>query len=193
VKARLSWVFLLGIVWVVAIGLRLYQLQVVLHPHYAQKALRQQQRQLELDAPRGTIYDARGRALAVSVPVDSAYAVPARVKDPAATAQKIAAVVPGIDVRHLAQRLSADNEFAWVARKLDAPVAQALRNLHLPGIEFVAESKRYYPMRELAAQILGYVGTDNHGLAKGAARHGVAPLCILITDRALLHPAVLQG
>ncbi len=40
-----------------------------------------------------------------------------------------------------------------------------MRALKLPGLYFLQESKRYYPMRELAAQVLGYVGTDNHGLA----------------------------
>ncbi len=52
-----------------------------------------------------------------------------------------------------------------MARKLDPPVAEKVRALELPGIYFVPESKRYYPMGELAAQVLGYVGTDNHGLA----------------------------
>lgn len=164
-KSRLTWVFGLGLLWIVVIVLRLYQLQVVRHDHYTVKAGRQQQRVLELDSPRGTIYDARGRALAVSVPVDSAYAVPSRIKDPKKTAAAIARVVPGIDVRRLTRQLSGDREFEWVARKLDAPVAQALRSLELPGIEFAPESKRYYPMRELAAQVLGYVGTDNQGLA----------------------------
>ena len=48
---------------------RLYQLQVLHHDHYTARAARQQQRIVKLDPPRGTIYDARGRELAVSVPV----------------------------------------------------------------------------------------------------------------------------
>jgi cell division protein FtsI (penicillin-binding protein 3) len=64
----------------------------------------------------------------------------------------------------LAGWLEADREFVWVARKLDPPQAEALRALRLPGIHFLQESKRYYPLRRLAAQVLGYVGTDNHGL-----------------------------
>ncbi len=77
---------------------RLYDLQVVRYDHYAGKAERQQQRVVTLDPPRGTIYDARGRELAVSVQVDSAYAVPPEIEDPAGTARKLAAVVPGLDV-----------------------------------------------------------------------------------------------
>lgn len=162
---RLRIVVALGGLWVAAIAGRLYQLQVARYEHYAAKAERQQQRVVVLDPPRGTIYDAQGRELAVSVQVDSAYAVPPQIEDPADTARKIAEIVPEVDARKLARQLAQDREFVWVARKLDPPVAAALRALDLPGVYFLPESKRYYPMRELAAQVLGYVGTDNHGLA----------------------------
>ena len=162
---RLRIVVACGSLWVAAIAGRLYQLQVARYDHYAAKAERQQQRVVVLDPPRGTIYDAQGRELAVSVQVDSAYAVPPQIEDPEETARKIAAIVPEVDARKLARQLSQDREFVWVARKLDPPVAAALHALDLPGLFFLPESKRYYPMRELAAQVLGYVGTDNHGLA----------------------------
>jgi cell division protein FtsI (penicillin-binding protein 3) len=154
-----------GALWIALIAGRFYQLQVVRYDHYAGKAGRQQQRVVVLDPPRGTIYDARGRELAVSVQVDSAYAVPQKIDDAGATAAAIARVLPGTDGARLARQLSQDREFTWVARKIDPPAAAALRALNLPGIYFVRESKRYYPMRDLAAQVLGYVGTDNHGLA----------------------------
>lgn len=162
---RMRTILILGAIWVAAIAGRLYQLQVARYDHYANKAARQQQRVVVLDPPRGTIYDARGRELAVSVQVDSAYAVPPQIEDPLAAARAIAAIVPEVDAEKLARQLAQDREFVWVARKLDAPVAAALRALELPGLFFLPESKRYYPMRELAAQVLGYVGTDNHGLA----------------------------
>ena len=138
---------------------------MVRYDHYAGKAERQQQRVVELDPPRGTIYDARGRELAVSVEVDSAFAVPSEIDDPRATAQELAARAGGSTPAKLARQLASDRDFVWVARKLDPPVAAAVRRLDLPGIHFLPESKRYYPMRELAAQVLGYVGTDNDGLA----------------------------
>ena len=156
---------MIGAVWILAIAGRLYHLQVTHHEHYVSKAARQQQRVIKLDPPRGTIYDARGRELAVSVQVDSFYAVPPEVQDPRLTAAELARVVPGLDAKKLLRDLSKDREFVWVARKLDPPVADAVKALKLPGIHFLEESKRYYPMRELAAQVLGYVGTDNHGLA----------------------------
>ncbi len=162
---RLRIVVAVGGLWALAIAGRLYQLQVARYDHYAAKAERQQQRVVVLDPPRGTIYDAQGRELAVSVQVDSAYAVPPQIEDPADVARQIARIVPELDARKLARQLAQDREFVWIARKLDPPVAAALRALELPGLYFLPESKRYYPMRELAAQVLGYVGTDNHGLA----------------------------
>lgn len=162
---RLRVFVLVCAVWIVAIAIRLYHLQVIRYEHYVGKAERQQQRVVVLDPPRGTIYDAKGRELAVSIQVDSAFAVPPQIEDPVAAARAIAGVIPGIDARKLARQLAQDREFVWVARKLDPPVANALRALKIPGVDFLPESKRYYPMRELAAQVLGYVGTDNQGLA----------------------------
>ena len=166
-KSRLLTVAGIAALWVVLIAARLYHLQVIQYDHYAGKAERQQQRVVTLHPPRGTIYDARGRELAVSIQVDSAYAVPPEIGNPVEAARKLAAVIPDLDPAKLARQLvkDRDREFVWVARKLDPPAAAALRALDLPGLYFLPESKRYYPMRELAAQVLGYVGTDNHGLA----------------------------
>lgn len=163
--SRLKIAAAVATLWIAAIAGRLYYLQVKQYEHYASKAARQQQRVIKLDPPRGTIYDARGRELAVSVQVDSAYAVPSEVRDPLDAAAKLAKAVPGLDAKKLARDLARDREFIWVARKLDPPVADAVRALELDGIHFLPEAKRYYPMRELAAQVLGYVGTDNNGLA----------------------------
>ncbi len=163
-KRRLL-LFAIGVaLWVVAIGGRLWSLQVVRHDEFVHRAERQQQRVVELDPPRGTIYDANGRELAVSLEVDSAFAVPHEVGDVTAAAKRLARVLD-VDRARLERQLSSDREFVWVARKLDPPVARAVKALAIPGIYFLDESKRYYPMRELAAQVLGYVGTDNQGLA----------------------------
>ncbi len=89
---------------------------------------------------------------------------PVRRQDPDGTARQLARVLE-VDAAPLAARLRKKSDFVWLARKLDPPVAQAVRALDLAGIHFLPESKRYYPMRELAAQVLGYVGTDNRGLA----------------------------
>lgn len=153
-----------GGLWAVVIAARLFDLQVVQHDHYVEKAQRQQRTAVELDPPRGTFYDAHGRELAVSVEVDSAWADPSDIKDAPAVAAQLARVL-GVPRDGLLRKLQRKGDFVWLARKMDPPVAQAVRDLAIPGIRFLPESKRYYPMRDLAAQVLGYVGTDNQGLA----------------------------
>ena len=59
----------------------------------------------------------------------------------------------------------AHKTFCWVARKANADVIERIRALNLQGIHFQKESKRFYPKRELSAQVLGYVGTDDEGLS----------------------------
>jgi len=163
VKSRLILVLISAAVWFAAVGWRLGALQVRDHEAYREKARSQQLRVVELDPPRGTIYDARGRELAVSVPVDSLYALPGEIDDPAAVAAALAPVL-GTEAGALEARIASGRDWTWLQRKLDPPTAEAVRALDLPGIGFVEESKRYYPMRELAAPLLGFVGTDDEGL-----------------------------
>ncbi len=150
--------------WALAIGARLFALQVTGYDTYRAKADRQQRFVIELEPPRGTLVDARGRALAVSVEVDSAWADPRRIEDPAATARAVTRVTGG-DTAALARRFGEDRDFVWVARQLDRPVAERLAALDLPGVDFLKEYRRYYPMGQLAAHVLGYAGIDQRGLA----------------------------
>lgn len=150
--------------WFLVLVLRLAYLQVERHDEYRSRAEGQHQRVVELDPPRGTVFDRHGQKLAVSVEVDSAFAVPAEVPDPEATAAALAGLL-GEPAERYREALGRDREFVWIARKLDPPVAARLRELDLPGIDFLSESKRYYPNRELAGALLGFVGTDNAGLA----------------------------
>ncbi|HVS03619.1 MAG TPA: penicillin-binding protein 2 [Thermoanaerobaculia bacterium] len=164
-RRRMVVVAVLASLWLAALGVRLAWLQVHRHDHYQSKAASQHRRVMDLEPPRGTIYDARGRLLAVSVEVDSAFADPSQVTDPAATAAALAPVL-GVDAGELASRLGRhDRDFVFLARKLDRPQAAAVEALEQPGVHFLRESKRYYPMRELGSQLLGFVGTDHKGLS----------------------------
>ncbi len=162
-KTRVTWLCGVLLFWAASVVGRLYYLQIEHHEIYSTRAGRQQQRVVKIDPPRGTIYDARGRELAVSVEVDSVFAVPGKIEDPEAVAQILAEFLHG-DSKKIARLLAKDGEFVWLERKLEPPVAQALRELKLPGIHFLQEYKRYYPMGELAASVLGFVGVDNQGL-----------------------------
>ncbi len=128
------------------------------------RANHQQQRTEEVSAKRGIIYDRAGRELAMSIAVDSAFAVPTEIPDLAGTISLISQITK-TDPRETLAKCKAARTFCWVARKADAEIADRIRALNLRGIYFQKESKRFYPKRELAAQVLGYVGMDDEGLS----------------------------
>jgi cell division protein FtsI (penicillin-binding protein 3) len=150
--------------WLVAVCLRLTYLQVIKYGDFVVRAQRQQQRTIEVSPRRGIIYDRNGHELAMSVSVDSVFAVPSEIPDQPSTASMLARIL-GADANELLARIKAGKNFAWVARKVDAETGSRIRALNLRGIYFQKESKRFYPKRELAAQVLGYVGLDDEGLA----------------------------
>jgi cell division protein FtsI (penicillin-binding protein 3) len=159
--------YLLGailVLWAGAICLRLVYLQIFRYGDFEQRAQRQQQRTEEVAAKRGIIYDRAGRELAMSISVDSAFAVPADIPDLAGTLSLIARITKA-DPRELLAKCQAARSFCWVARKADAETADRIRAMNLRGIYFQKESKRFYPKRDLAAQVLGYVGMDDEGLS----------------------------
>jgi len=150
--------------WIVAIFLRLLWLQIVDYGFLTQKAARQQQRSIEVAPPRGVIYDRKGRELAMSVQVDSIFAVPAEIPDQATTARLLARILHA-DSKELLAKLGSSHSFAWIARKLDNDTSARIHALNLRGIYFQKEPKRFYPKNDLAAQVIGYVGMDDEGLA----------------------------
>jgi len=159
--------YLLGgilLFWCCAICLRLVYLQVFCYREFEQRALRQQQRTMEVSPKRGIIFDRAGHELAMSVSVDSVFAVPSEVPDQATTASLLARVL-NADPRELVARFKTSHTFCWVARKVDAETGDRIRAMNLRGIYFQKESRRSYPKSELASQVLGYVGMDDEGLS----------------------------
>jgi cell division protein FtsI (penicillin-binding protein 3) len=152
------------IFWCSAISLRLVYLQIFRYGSFEQRAQHQQQRTVEVSARRGIIYDRAGRELAMSVSVDSAFAVPTEIPNLAQTISLISRITKS-DPRELFARCKVAKTFCWVARKADVETAARIRSLNLRGIYFQKESKRFYPKGELAAQVIGYVGTDDEGLS----------------------------
>jgi cell division protein FtsI (penicillin-binding protein 3) len=150
--------------WLVAICLRLVYLQIFCYGDFEHRAQHQQQRSFDLSPKRGVIFDRAGRELAMSIQVDSAFAVPTEIPDLANTISLIARITRD-DPRVVLADCRARKTFCWVARKADAEIVERIRALNLQGIHFQKEPKRFYPKRDLAAQMLGYVGTDDQGLS----------------------------
>jgi cell division protein FtsI/penicillin-binding protein 2 len=152
------------LLWCCVICLRLVYLQIFRYGDFQQRADHQQQRSINVSAKRGIIYDRQGHELAMSILVDSAFAVPSEVPD-LPNAVSLITRITGEDARLVLADCRAHKTFCWVARKANADTIDRIRALNLQGIHFQKESKRFYPKRELAAQVLGYVGTDDGGLS----------------------------
>ncbi|HZR29967.1 MAG TPA: penicillin-binding protein [Terriglobales bacterium] len=151
------------VLWLLIICGRLVYLQIFSYGDFVQRAARQQQRTIDVAPSRGIIYDRSGHELAMSVAVDSIYAVPSEIPDQATAASLLGRILQE-DPHELLARMKSSRSFAWIARKVDPATSDRIRALNLKGISFQKESKRYYPKRELAAQTLGYVGLDDEGL-----------------------------
>ena len=140
---RISIVIVMMALWAVVIAGRLYFLQVVHSDDYRNRAQRQQQRTLEVSPKRGIIYDRNGNELAISIKVDSAFAVPDEIQKLDATAKTLSALT-GIAKKDLVEKLDSPRSFVWIKRKLTTVEAAAIRNAKLPGIYFQKEDMRYY-------------------------------------------------
>ncbi|MGH2740694.1 MAG: peptidoglycan D,D-transpeptidase FtsI family protein [Actinomycetota bacterium] len=162
--ARLGSLLVVLLLAFTGIGARLVTLQVRDAAAYEALAREQRLRRLALPADRGVIYDRAGRELALSLPARTVYADPRLVRNPARVARRIAKVL-GVEPGPLRSALLRKAAFVYLARKVDLGLARRIEELELPGIGFLEESKRYYPGEGLAAQVLGFVGVDDAGLA----------------------------
>jgi cell division protein FtsI (penicillin-binding protein 3) len=168
---------MLGIVFAVITAMvgRLTQVQAVSASVYAEKGSNQRVRHITLAAERGSIFDRNGVDLAVSVAQQTVWANPRVVASQAEEYAAKLAPILGVDAKVLTDRLTRTRKnaegkeerpaFVYLARKVDEATAEAVRRLDLPGVDFVPESKRFYPAGTVAAPLLGNVGLDNQGLA----------------------------
>jgi cell division protein FtsI (penicillin-binding protein 3) len=166
-KRRLLVAAVVLIAWSAAIEARLVYLQVGRHADLTARAERQQLRTVETTAKRGDILDRHGRVLAYSVDADSIYAVPTDISDPDAAARSLCSVLADCGRREraaLAERIRRGRAFAYIRRQVSPDEARRVAALDLEGIGFMKENRRFYPNKELAAHVLGYVGIDNTGL-----------------------------
>src|SRR5262245_51343174 len=140
----------------------------------------QRQRRLHVAPKRGALYDRNGSALAVSVEVPSVsldavellrgvapQQVPFVARDAANRISKILALDPAAVER----RILAKRRFAWLKRQITAKEADEIRALsaeqageaRVRGLVVEGEGRRYYPRRELAGPLLGFVAPDGEG------------------------------
>jgi cell division protein FtsI/penicillin-binding protein 2 len=152
-----------ALLWATAVFGRLGYLQLYRHRDYLLRAQRQQQRIIEISPKRGAIYDRNMHALAMSIKVDSAFAIPNEIKDKPLAAQLLSGVL-GVPADLVESRLDSSQNFVWIERKLTPEKSEAITALNLKGVYTQAENKRFYPNADLASHVLGFVDVDEKGL-----------------------------
>lgn len=149
--------------WTLAAAARLADLQLFRYSDYLARAERQQQRIVEISPKRADILDRNQQELAMSTSLDSCFAVPAEIADNDLVARLLSPVL-GLPPDEIATKLTSSRSFAWIARKLPPATVARIRQLNLRGIYFQKENQRFYPKRDLAAAVLGYVDIDEKGI-----------------------------
>jgi cell division protein FtsI (penicillin-binding protein 3) len=158
---RLRWLLRLLLLWAGAVFCKLIWLQVVDHDELVKLAEQQQQKMVEIEAPRGTIFDRTGQPLAKTLPAESICINPLKIPDAGVAADLLSRV---LDLKRTAlyDRITMaklhNSGFMWVKRKVSAEEANRVRSLQLDWVEFRPEMRRFYPHGELASHVLGSTG-----------------------------------
>ena len=155
------------ILCLVVLVARLAQLQILQHGEWAALAASIQERTVKLDPRRGTIYDRNGTPLAFDVKA-AAIAIDSYNMTRPVTLSQILSEELGMSRDEVERLIYRPSYFTWIDRKVDLETAERIRDradaADANGLIFVDTWKRCYPQRDLASNLIGFVGVDGHGL-----------------------------
>jgi cell division protein FtsI (penicillin-binding protein 3) len=194
-ERRIGLLFAVFLVLLLAAAARTTWLGGVKGPALQRLASTQQVVELNVPARRGAISDRHGIELAVSEPADDVAATPYLIKDKLRVAKRIAPLL-GASQDDVLRKLSTNGGFVYLARNLAGGRSDKIRKLGIEGLQFIPSSRRDYPRRWLASQVLGVVGIDGEGrtgleYARDDVLHGSDGKRRIVKD-ALGQPIVLQ-
>ncbi len=166
---RLRWLLRFLLVWIGVIFGRLVWLQVIRHDDLLKLAQQQQQKEVQVPALRGTIFDRDGQPLAKSLPAESICINPQRVPNIGVAADILAGVL-NLNRAKLFERIQnaklRGSGFLWIKRKVDESEAERLRALNFDWVEFRNEMRRFYPRGELTSHVVGTTGMLDSDVAE---------------------------
>lgn len=164
-RKRIYFLFILFSITFLLIICRLVFIQYLNASEFKSYAEFQHVGEFVLDSRRGKILDRNGVELAISLNERTVYANPKLVVD-SEYESKILAEILELDVENVKEKLdSKDLGFVYIQRKVSQEKAEKIVEYNLPGIYFQNEARRYYPLNDIAASVIGFAGVDNNGLA----------------------------
>ena len=166
-KKRIKIMSIFFLVGVMVLIVRLFWIQFVDGNEYKRMASQQQTRDSVITAKRGTIYDRNMKVLAQSASAERITINPQEIAKSKNADKVLSALVEvlGVDKEETKAKINrTDRQSVVIAKQVEKSVADKLRKKNLRGIYFEEDSKRYYPYGSLAAQVIGFTGSDNQGL-----------------------------
>jgi cell division protein FtsI (penicillin-binding protein 3) len=148
---------------IVFLGARSVELQVFKSSSLTEKAEKEYTKHSSIQGKRGQIYDRNMNELSTSINTLSIAAAANKIKNPGKTASRLAAALD-INEYYLKKKLSSDKSFVWIKRRVTPNKIKRVKALKLENVFFKKDTRRYYPNKGLAGQVLGFTGIDNKGL-----------------------------
>jgi len=162
-KERITFLFILFIIFYFLLIYRLYNIQVIQSDKFEEIAQQEHLTSFSIEGERGNIYDRNLKKLVVNVNVQSLFAIPPKIENPREAALKISLIL-NLETKEVLDKLNQKRPFVWIKRKLNETEVEEIKKLNLEGLDFLKESKRFYPKNYLASNLMGFVGIDNQGL-----------------------------
>lgn len=142
---------------------RMVYLMIIQSDYYAKKAEQLHERERDIKAARGRIFDCKGEILADNKAVCTISVIHSQIKEP----QKVVEMLHkelGISVEEAQKRVKTVSAIERVKTNVDKKTGDKIRSYGLDGVKVDEDFKRSYSFDELAAKVLGFTGGDNQGI-----------------------------
>ena len=165
--------------------IRAFYFQFISRDEFLEKINRQHYTKLSFPSKRGRILDRGGKEMALSIMVPSIYGVPSLVENKEEVVRLLARLL-NLDPEELRNKLSTDRHFVWIKRHVSPVEWERVKELKIKGIGVIEEPRRFYPYKELASVVLGFVNIDHQGLEgveRSYEKFLKAPLMEMVIER----------
>ena len=182
---RLALVSLLVFFIFLVFEIRAFYFQFISRDEFFEKINRQHYTKLSFPSKRGRILDREGKEMALSITVPSVYGVPSLIENKEEAARLLARFL-NLDPHGLLKKFSTDRHFVWIKRHVSPGEWERVKELKIKGIGVIEEPKRFYPYKELASVVLGFVNIDHEGLEgveRAYEKFLKAPLMEMVIER----------
>lgn len=162
-NTAIIFVFLLFIFGFIIIIIQLFNLQIIQYNFFKSKAQKMHLTTIDQQVGRGNIYDRNGQKIAFNIRTASICACPRKIKDKISVASFLSEKL-NMDKKEILNKLKSRRGFVYIKRKVDINIADEIIRKEIKGIFTQYEEKRFYPLKEIGAHIIGFTDIDNKGL-----------------------------